>query len=30
LYQSLHLTCEALKEHKNAAWGQIGWSFGYC
>jgi len=24
LYQSLHLTCEALKEHKNAAWGQIG------
>lgn len=24
LYQSLHLTCETLKEHKNVAWGQIG------
>lgn len=23
LYQSLHLTCEALKEHKNFAWGQV-------
>jgi hypothetical protein len=29
LYQSLHLTCETLKEHKNVAWGQIGWTYEY-
>jgi len=23
LYQSLHLTCEALKKHKNFAWGKV-------
>lgn len=23
LYQSLHITCEALKKHKNFAWGEV-------
>jgi hypothetical protein len=23
LYQSLHLTCDALKRHKTLAWGQV-------